>query len=266
MNVKDMVEVARQTKYVAGLPAAGGDVGGDPGPHTSLGVFLGLKAAVRQALGKDSVNGLHIALQGAGSVATGVALHAAAEGARLSIADVDAAKPKNSPTHQGTVVRPTRSVARRGRVQPQRAGRDLRRCGSPRWYKVGGGANNQLRRPRTAPACTSAASYTPPIIHQRRRDHQRLHRIFGRRDETLVRRRIEASRPLEQIWAESARPGAIRRRSPTPWRSGGSGGLTPAHHDMHFLANPARFSNRRPATNGCVARLLLTIAVAAGLR
>src|SRR5687767_631258 len=92
MSVADMIEVARTTKYVAGLPNSGGDVGGDPGPHTSLGVFLGIKAAVRHALGKDSVAGLHIAIQGAGSVATGVAMHAAAEGARISIADVDEEK------------------------------------------------------------------------------------------------------------------------------------------------------------------------------
>src|SRR5438045_9695658 len=92
MNGADMVEVARTTKYVAGLPNSGSDVGGDPGPHTSLGVFLGIKAAVKRALGKDSLSGLHIAFQGAGSVATGVALHACAEGAKLSIADVDSAK------------------------------------------------------------------------------------------------------------------------------------------------------------------------------
>src|SRR5437868_14770382 len=92
INVADMIEVARSTNYVAGLPNSSGDVGGDPGPHTSLGVFLGIKAAVKRALGKDDLSGLHIALQGAGSVATGVALHACAEGARLSIADVDPAK------------------------------------------------------------------------------------------------------------------------------------------------------------------------------
>src|SRR5689334_2545538 len=92
MSVADMIEVARSTKFVAGLPNSAGDVGGDPGPHTSLGVFLGIKAAVKCALGKDSLHGLHIAMQGAGSVATGVALHACAEGARLSIADVDEAK------------------------------------------------------------------------------------------------------------------------------------------------------------------------------
>ena len=92
MSVADMVEVARNTRFVAGLPNSESDVGGDPGPHTALGVFLGIKAAVKHALGKDRLDGLHIAIQGAGSVATGVALHACAEGAKLSIADVDEAK------------------------------------------------------------------------------------------------------------------------------------------------------------------------------
>ena len=34
MSVADMIEVRRQTKFVAGLPVADGEVGGDPGPHT----------------------------------------------------------------------------------------------------------------------------------------------------------------------------------------------------------------------------------------
>jgi leucine dehydrogenase len=42
MSVADIIEVARSTKFVAGLPNSGGDVGGDPGPHTALGVFLGI--------------------------------------------------------------------------------------------------------------------------------------------------------------------------------------------------------------------------------
>src|SRR3954464_14659736 len=105
MSVADMIEVRRSTRHVAGLPNSGRDVGGDPGPHTSLGVFLGIKAAVKRALGKDSVDGLHIAVQGAGSVATGVALHACAEGAKLSIADVDVAKAqKLADATSGTVV------------------------------------------------------------------------------------------------------------------------------------------------------------------
>ena len=31
MSVADMIEVARTTKFVAGLPNSPGDVGGDPG-------------------------------------------------------------------------------------------------------------------------------------------------------------------------------------------------------------------------------------------
>jgi leucine dehydrogenase len=92
MNVADMVAIAKETKFVAGLPVARGAVGGDPGPHTSYGVYLGVKAAVKRALGRESLAGLHIAIQGAGSVAGGFARRAAVEGARLSIADIDQAR------------------------------------------------------------------------------------------------------------------------------------------------------------------------------
>jgi leucine dehydrogenase len=89
VGVPDLVAVSKHTRYIAGLPAAAGQVGGDPGPHTSYGVFLGVKAAAKRKLGKDSLSGLHIAVQGAGSVASGLARLASEEGARLSIADID---------------------------------------------------------------------------------------------------------------------------------------------------------------------------------
>src|SRR5689334_24095240 len=104
INVADMIEISRSTKFVAGLPNSAGDVGGDPGPHTSLGVFLGIKAAVKWALGKDNLRDLHIAMQGAGSVATGVAMHACAEGAKLSIADVDQARAQKLAERTGAKV------------------------------------------------------------------------------------------------------------------------------------------------------------------
>jgi leucine dehydrogenase len=55
ITVPDLVEVSKHTSYVSGLPVASGAVGGDPGPHTSYGVFLGIKAAVRNKLGKESL-------------------------------------------------------------------------------------------------------------------------------------------------------------------------------------------------------------------
>lgn len=84
----DMVVIKQETNFVSGLPVAKGQAGGDPGPFTALGVFLGVKAAVARALGKDSVEGVHIAVQGVGSVGGGLARLLAQEGARLTLADV----------------------------------------------------------------------------------------------------------------------------------------------------------------------------------
>jgi leucine dehydrogenase len=90
MSADDMIAIARETPYVCGLPAAADQAGGDPGPSTALGVFLGIKAAVRRALGKENMSGVHVAIQGVGSVGGGVARHLAAEGARLTLADMNA--------------------------------------------------------------------------------------------------------------------------------------------------------------------------------
>ena len=148
MSVADMIEVARQTNYVAGLPVDSG-VGGDPGPHTSLGVFLGIKAAVKRALGKDSLDGLHIALQGAGSVAGGVARHACAEGARLSIADVDSARAQAlASLCNATVVDPGDIMTLEADVfSPNALGAILDEASIAALNApvVAGGANNQLK-------------------------------------------------------------------------------------------------------------------------
>ena len=46
-TIADMEQVARVTRFVSGLGRKPGEAGGDPGPKTALGVFLGLKAAVK---------------------------------------------------------------------------------------------------------------------------------------------------------------------------------------------------------------------------
>ena len=208
MSVKDMVEVARQTKYVAGLPAEGG-VGGDPGPHTSLGVFLGLKAAVRRALGKDDVSGLHVALQGAGSVATGVALHAAAEGAKLSIADIDPAKARKlADAAQGTVVAPEDILSLDADVlSPNALGGIFDESTIPtvRARVVAGGANNQLAAPEDgARMHERGILYAPDYVINAGGIINVCTEYLGDGDEKLVRERIEGIPDrLEHIWAES---------------------------------------------------------------
>lgn len=85
----DMVAVAKRTAHVSGLPASGeGAAGGDPGPFTARGIYEGIKAAVRYKLGRDNMNGVHVAIQGTGSVGGGVARLCAADGAKLTLADI----------------------------------------------------------------------------------------------------------------------------------------------------------------------------------
>ena len=88
ITVADMVAVREQTDYVSGLPVEEGEAGGNPGPFTALGIYLGIKAAVKHKLGKDSVEGVHVAMQGVGSVGGGVARLLAKDGARLTLADI----------------------------------------------------------------------------------------------------------------------------------------------------------------------------------
>lgn len=86
----DMVAVSQRTSHVSGLPVAGeGAAGGDPGPFTAMGIYLGIKAAVQHKLGKSSVSGVHVALQGTGSVGGGVARLLAKDGARLTLSDIN---------------------------------------------------------------------------------------------------------------------------------------------------------------------------------
>src|SRR3546814_20598223 len=60
-----------------------------PGPSTAYGVFLGVKAAIKYRLGADNCKDVRVAIQGVGSVGGGLARYLAAEGARLTIADIN---------------------------------------------------------------------------------------------------------------------------------------------------------------------------------
>jgi leucine dehydrogenase len=213
MSVADMIEVRRTTDFVAGLPNSPGDVGGDPGPHTSLGVFLGIKAAVKRALGKDSLSGLHIALQGAGSVATGVALHACAEGAKLSIADVDDDKAQTLAGRvDAAVVSPDEILGLEADVlSPCALGAILTESSiaALKVPIVAGGANNQLATPEDGQRLHARGIlYAPDYVINAGGIINVCTEYLGDGDASLVRERIEGIPVrLEQIWTESAQTG-----------------------------------------------------------
>ena len=213
VTVADMTTIARQTKFVAGLPVEGGAVGGDPGPHTSLGVFLGIKAAVRRAFCKDSLSGLHIAMQGAGSVAGGVARHAAAEGARLTIADVAVDRAQGLANETGaTIVDPSEIMTIEADVfSPNALGAILseQSIAALNVQVVAGGANNQLATPQDGERLKARGIlYAPDYVINAGGIINVSTEYLGDGGPDLVRSRIEAiPGRLEQIWAESESSG-----------------------------------------------------------
>ena len=213
MSVADLVEVSKQTKYVSGLPVAEGAVGGDPGPHTSYGVFLGVKAAVRRKLGRDSLSGLHLAIQGAGSVASGLARHVAEEGARISIADIDEARARRLADEVGGVtVDPGKIMTLEADVfSPNALGAILTEesIAELRAPIVAGGANNQLATPADGDRIEARGIlYAPDYVINAGGIINVASEYLGQGDEAFVRAKIEEiPGRLETIWDESAATG-----------------------------------------------------------
>jgi leucine dehydrogenase len=85
--LNDMDIVGEHTPYVASLSKHHGD----PSPSTAKGVVRGIQAAVAFKLGKDNLNGIHVAIQGLGHVGFLLAQHLHELGARLTVADISPA-------------------------------------------------------------------------------------------------------------------------------------------------------------------------------
>jgi leucine dehydrogenase len=148
MSDADMVAISAQTRHVSGLPVASGEAGGDPGPLTALGVYLGIRAAISRALGSDSPKGVHVAIQGVGSVGSGVARRLAADGARLTLADVNLARAKALADELGADLADSAAImtVEADVLSPNALGAILTADSIDRLRVrvVAGGANNQL--------------------------------------------------------------------------------------------------------------------------
>lgn len=86
-SVQDMEWVRMETKYVTGIDRALGG-GGDPSPVTAYGVYHGMKAAIKELTGSDSLRNKRITVQGAGHVASYLCNHLAKEGAKIFVTDI----------------------------------------------------------------------------------------------------------------------------------------------------------------------------------
>jgi leucine dehydrogenase len=213
MSVDDMVAISRKTRFIAGLPVGAGQVGGDPGPHTSYGVYLGVRAAAQRALSKDSLAGLHIAIQGAGSVASGLARRAAADGARISLADIDSARAQALADEVGgRVVAPAEILSLEADIlSPNALGAILDSETIPqlRVAVVAGGANNQLATPEDGDRIHQRGIlYAPDYVINAGGIINVSTEYLKDGDEQTVRERIERiPGRLFEIWDESVATG-----------------------------------------------------------
>jgi leucine dehydrogenase len=152
-------------------------------------------------------------MQGAGSVATGVALHACAEGAKLSIADVDQAKAQKLAAATKAKVVSTDEILglEADVISPNALGAILteQSIAALKAPIVAGGANNQLETPEDGQRLHARGIlYAPDYVINAGGIINVCTEYLGDGDASLVRQRIEGIPVrLEQIWAESQNTG-----------------------------------------------------------
>jgi len=108
-GVQDMDVISELTDYVVGNSEQLQGTG-DPSPYTALGVCYGIEAAVKVGLELDSLNELHVMIQGAGHVGAGLAKELHQRGARISISDINPAAAEKVRAETGATIVDTEQV------------------------------------------------------------------------------------------------------------------------------------------------------------
>ena len=102
-GLEDMEIIRTMTKHVTGVDVATGG-SGDPSPFTALGVRRGIEACVKLKLGRSTLEGVHVAVQGVGHVGYYLCKELAAAGAKISVADVDPLKSERAQREFGASI------------------------------------------------------------------------------------------------------------------------------------------------------------------
>ncbi|MFM9978221.1 MAG: Leu/Phe/Val dehydrogenase [Sphingomonadaceae bacterium] len=213
MSEADMVALSATTRHVAGLPG----LGGDPGPSTARGVYLGICAAARRALARASMHGVHVAIQGVGSVGGGVARALAQDGARLTIADTDAGRANALAGELGAKVVAVEAImsVEADIFSPCALGAILTAdsIAGLRVAAVAGGANNQLATPHDGDALLARGIlYAPDYVINAGGIVNVLRHLDGSDDTAIIARVAEIPGRLEAIWDDSAATGEAPAR------------------------------------------------------
>lgn len=150
-TVKDMEYIYMETPWVTGIPKGLGG-SGDPSPYTAHGVLMAIKASCKEKLGTDSLKGVHIAVQGLGSVGSHLVKYLHEEGAKLTVTDIDSNKAKSiSSQFEANYVEPEKILSTQCDVLSPCALGGIITDATLQTLKckiIAGGANNQLLEPR----------------------------------------------------------------------------------------------------------------------
>lgn len=87
-DTHDLKIMRQYNPWITGLAKEDGGLG-DSAILTSLGVFKGIKAAVKEKLGRDDMDGLRVAVQGAGKVGHLLVGHLVKAGCTVFISDIN---------------------------------------------------------------------------------------------------------------------------------------------------------------------------------
>jgi leucine dehydrogenase len=103
VSTKDMEYIKKETDFVSGLPESMGG-SGDPSPVTAHGVYLGMKASAHETWGSNNLSGKKIVVQGIGHVGESLVKALIAEGAHVSIFDINQERMTNIAKETGATI------------------------------------------------------------------------------------------------------------------------------------------------------------------
>ena len=208
MSQDDMVALRETTQHVAGLPGQGGD----PGPYTARGIYLGIKAAAKRAFGTDDLKGVRIAVQGVGSVGGGTARYLAAEGAELTLGDMNAERAAALAEELGAKTAKADEIlfVESDIVSPNALGAILTSESIARLNTkvVAGGANNQLATGSEGKLLQERGIlYAPDYVINAGGIINVLRHIDNAGDDEINARIDRIPHRLESVWQESSETG-----------------------------------------------------------
>lgn len=165
IGIDDVTIMRRRTNYVFGH--AGGK--GDPAPATALGVYSGIKAAVALGLGRESLSGIRVAIQGLGSVGMELGKLLAKDGVQIVASDINAKNVARAKKSFGPkIVSPDRIAEQQVDVfSPNAIGGTINEESIQKLNAtiVAGAANNQLETPENAIALRDrGVLYAPDYV------------------------------------------------------------------------------------------------------